>query len=344
MRLDRIAYTLVASIAIVVVLIYLKSILIPFVFAVIVWFLIREVKVLINRSRFGAEKLPNWIKNLVAFAAILGVIVVVSKLLANNVEQMSHSLPQYQANVEEVVAQINEVANIDLEQELRAYSGEADFSGVIRDVFNSLSAAVGEIFMVILYVLFLMGEERMLPIKFRKLYQDKESYKSAREVVDDINESIGRYLSMKTLVSLITGTLSYIALLIIGIDFPMFWAILIFLLNYIPTIGSLVATLFPAFMALLQFGEPTPALIVLVTVGGIQMIIGNYIEPRLMGRTLNISALVVLLALAFWGVIWGVTGMFLSVPVTVILIILFSRFPSTRAIAVLLSGDGDVNK
>ena len=121
-----------------------------------------------------------------------------------------------------------------------------------------------------------------------------------------------------------------------------FWAFLIFLLNFIPTIGSLIATIFPAAYSLLQFGEFSPALLVLVIVGTIQLVVGNIVEPRVMGSSMNISPLVTILALTFWGMIWGITGMILSIPIMVVLVIIFSQFESTRPIAILLSEKGEI--
>ena len=117
-----------------------------------------------------------------------------------------------------------------------------------------------------------------------------------------------------------------------------------FLLNYIPTIGSLVGTVFPAIFSLIQFGEFTPFLIVLFSVGAVQLVVGNLIEPKLFGKSLNLSPLVTILSLALWGQIWGVTGMILSVPITVILVIVFSQFEKTRPIAIMLSENGEIEK
>ena len=142
--------------------------------------------------------------------------------------------------------------------------------------------------------------------------------------------------------SFITGLGSYIALLFIGIDAPVFWAFLIFLLNYIPTIGSLIGTLFPAFFCLLQFGDLSSFLMVLGVVGTLQVIVGNLLEPKLMGNTLNISSFVAIFALSFWGTLWGITGMLLSVPITVIMVIIFSHFSSTRPVAIMLSEKGNI--
>ena len=140
-----------------------------------------------------------------------------------------------------------------------------------------------------------------------------------------------------------TGFGSYLILIMVGVDFAAFWGFLIFLLNYIPTIGSLLGVVFPSVLALVQFGTYTEPLIVLGACSAIQMTIGNFIEPRAMGSTLNVSPLVVILSLVVWGTIWGVVGMFLSVPITVALIIIFASFPATRPIAIILSRDGQVD-
>ena len=115
-------------------------------------------------------------------------------------------------------------------------------------------------------------------------------------------------------------------------------------MNFIPTIGSLIGTIFPAFFSLIQFGELTPFLIVLITVGVIQIIVGNFIEPKLFGKSLNVSPLITILSLAIWGTIWGITGMILSVPITVIMIIVFSQFEKTKKIAIILSENGEVDE
>jgi predicted PurR-regulated permease PerM len=143
-------------------------------------------------------------------------------------------------------------------------------------------------------------------------------------------------------VSFITGLASYLILWIIGIDFAFFWAFLIFLLNYIPTVGSLIGTVFPALIALLQFDSMRPAVLVLVLVGIVQVLVGNLLEPKLMGNSLNVSPLVVLLSLTLWGSLWGVVGMILSVPITVMMVIVFAQFESTKSVAILLSEKGNV--
>ncbi len=127
------------------------------------------------------------------------------------------------------------------------------------------------------------------------------------------------------------------------VDAPFFWALLMFLLNYIPTVGSLIATIFPAVFSLVQFGEFTPFLIILIGLGILEWFVGNVLEPKIMGNSLNISPLVTIIALVIWGQIWGITGMLLSVPITVTMVIICSQFKNTKAIAILLSENGELN-
>lgn len=193
---------------------------------------------------------------------------------------------------------------------------------------------------MLIYLIFILFEESTFQDKIKAMYPEESSYMKVDSLIRKIDHSISNYIAIKSLISLLTGTLSYIALLSIGVDAPFFWAFLIFILNFIPSIGSLIATVFPAFFALLQFGEFTPAVLVLIIVGAIQLVLGNLIEPRIMGTSLNISPLVVFLTLILWGMIWGVIGMLLSVPITVILIIIMAEFKGTRPIAILLSRRG----
>ena len=170
----------------------------------------------------------------------------------------------------------------------------------------------------------------------------KDQNEQVDKLLEKIGGSVSNYLRLKTLVSLVTGILSYIALWMIGVDAPEFWAFLIFILNFIPTIGSLVGTVFPAIFCLFQFGEFLPSILVLSIVGVIQLLVGNFLEPKLMGSSMNISPLVTILSLSIWGAMWGITGMILSVPITVIMIIILSQFERTKPVAIMLSEKGNI--
>ncbi len=335
-------YVFLIIVTIVVVLIYAQSIIIPFILAVLFWVLIRVIKKILTKIKF-ISKWPKWLLTLFSSLLILSFLALTVQMITVNIQELSETLPVYEANISRIANAINKQFNIDLFSILTEHAKNMNFGVLLSSLLSALTALFGNTFTVLLYLAFILLEEPIFPQKLKAMYPDKKKYNHVKNLVDKIDHSIGRYIALKTLTSLLTGFLSYFALLLIGIDAPLFWAFLIFVLNFIPTVGSLIATGFPVIFAVLQFGEFMPGFLVMGIVGAIQMVIGNFIEPRLMGNTLNISPLVVFLTLAIWGVIGGIIGMLLSVPITVIIIIIMSEFPSTRPFAVLLSQQGTLN-
>lgn len=342
--LSEIAYTLLTLICAVVILIYTEALLIPVIMALIIWFLIKGIRKTIARIRFVREKFPIWLQSTMAFLIINLIVVVLIDMLVVNMEALSQSIQLYEANIQNTVEKLNSSFGIELVSKMDNFMEGFEFTGLVSSLINVATAFFGDAFLIPLYVLFLLIEEKVFAHKLHAIYKDEQKFNKARAILDKIDKSISQYLTLKTLVSLLTGFLSYLALVVIGIDAPVFWAILIFIMNFIPTIGSLIATLFPAGFALLQFGEFGPFFYVLGAVGTVQVIVGNIIEPKLMGNSLNISSFVVMIALAAWGSIWGIMGMVLSVPITVMMIIIFSEVPSTQFIAIMLSEKGDLHE
>jgi AI-2 transport protein TqsA len=208
-------------------------------------------------------------------------------------------------------------------------------------VFTSVASSA---VLIALYVAFLFIEQEVFPQKITNLFPRAKSKELVIHVFQRITHDIQAYLGLKTLLGLTTSLLSWLIMRYVGLDFSDFWALLIFLLNYIPNIGAIIATFFPAMLALIQFSEPWTAGMVILGLVLIQFVMGNIVEPRFLSRSLNLSALVILMALALWGAIWGVLGMFLSVPITVMMMIIFSQFSATRPIAILLSQNGSIQQ
>jgi predicted PurR-regulated permease PerM len=344
MKASRITNSLLISFAVVIIFIYGKNLIVPFVLALILWFLIKEIRDLLNKVPYIKNKIPNPILNFLGFAVIFAVLGAVAKILSVNIQQLSDELPQYQANISKLTKVINANFNIDIVTSIKEMLGKFEYTNALSTLFNSITEIFGNALLILIYTIFLLLEEKFFATKIQAIYTQSEDQDDFQEILKKIDKSIGNYISVKTLTSLLTGFLSYIAMAIIGIEAPLFWAFLIFILNYIPTIGSLIATTFPAVFAMLQFGEVMPGIWVLIIVGAIQLIVGNYLDPKLTGNTLNVSPLIVILGLAFWGAIWGIIGMFLSVPITVMIIIILSEFPATQPIAILLTKNGNVVK
>ena len=342
METSKKIYAFLIVITSVLILIFAQSIIIPFILAVLFWFLIRVIKKILIKIKF-ANRLPEWVLTLVSSFFLLSTMLLIITMITKNIQQLSSTLPMYEANIHKITSALNTRFDIDAASMLKNFAKNFEFAGILSGLLSALTGLFGNAVTILLYLLFLLLEEKMFPLKIKAMYPNNKEHKRIDTIFNKIDKSISDYVALKTLISILTGVLSYIALLFIGVDAPIFWAFLIFILNYIPTIGSLIATVFPAIFALLQFGEFKEGFLVLGIVGSIQMIVGNFVEPKVMGNSLNISPLVVFLTLAIWGVMWGFTGMILSVPITVILIIIMSEFPSTRPFAILLSQDGKLN-
>ncbi len=329
-------YILLLTVLIVVVLVIGQDIIVPFILAILFWFIIRIIRGLLSKLIL-INRLPGWVLTSLATILFITVAGLFVSLITKNIQTLSEALPLYESNINFFVDSINSRYNVDLVQMITEYVADFDFAKILSGVFSALTSIFGDVFIVLIFLLFILLEESSFSKKLMAMYPKQEKYESVKSMIDKIGKSVSDYLGVKTLTSLLTGFLSFFALLIIGVDAPLFWAFLIFILNYIPTVGSLIATFFPTAFALLQFGDLSHGVLVLSIVGAIQIIVGNILEPRLMGSSLNISPLVVILTLIIWNAIWGVVGMLLSVMITVILIIVLAEFEGGRPIAILLS-------
>jgi AI-2 transport protein TqsA len=340
MVLNKIASTLIIFIATVVILIYGQSLLIPFLFALLLWFLVRKIKSQLDKVGFIKNKFPSWSKSLITSILLFFILWFISTTLSSSIRSLMLSYKIYESNILLITDKINESLGINLMDILKTHAGDINFGALLGSLINSLTYIISNAFMILLYAIFIFLEETHFSYKLQAIISSEDRRVMVNEILGKIEKSIADYIGLKTLINLIGGILSYIVLLIIGVDAPVFWASLIFLFNFIPTIGSLAGTAFPAIFSLIQFGTFTPCLLVLIFIGLIQLLVGNFLEPKLMGNSLNISILITILALAFWGTIWGITGMILSVPITVIMVIIFSQFENTKPIAIMLSEKG----
>ena len=342
MNLQKTAAVFIIILSTIFLLIYGQSILVPFILGMLLWFIGREIKNALDKIPFVKRYLPNWSKHILSLVLIITVLSFVSNIITSNINYLVQSLDKYEPNVDAIIGQLDSLLKIDVAAKLKDYSGNLQFGSILRSLFASLTDIISNAFMIILYAVFVLLEEDNFRPKLQAIFVEKDQSERVDMLLEKIGGSVSNYLRLKTLVSLVTGVLSYIALWMIGVDAPEFWAFLIFILNFIPTIGSLVGTVFPAIFCLFQFGEFLPSILVLSIVGLIQLLVGNFLEPKLMGSSMNISPLVTILSLSIWGAIWGITGMILSVPITVIMIIILSQFERTKPVAIMLSEKGNI--
>lgn len=341
MRSVSVAAGLIIAALIILLLIIGKTFLIPLFLAIVIWYLINAINDLVQGIPAVGRFLPDWLSKTIAASVILVFLYLVGILVSENIREMAAVAPEYQSNFWAQIENIfhrfgRELPDVD------TLLADLDIATILRQALGNVGGFVKGFVLVVIYVIFLLLEEKFFYRKLEELRLSNERRAKVIKILNHVNDAARTYILVKTFTSVVTGILSYAVLYWVGIDFALFWGFLIFLLNYIPTFGSIMATAFPSLLALVQFETLTPFIIILLAVVGIQLLMGSFLEPRWMGDQLNISPLVVLLSLTLWGIIWGPVGMLLCVPITIILIIIFSQFPSTRPIAVLLSKDGKV--
>lgn len=343
MNITRIASGIFIAMAVIALLILGKDFILPLILAILIWFLIKEIRKVLSKLPVVGSKTPEWVLSVLATIMLFVMSGLMIGMIVDNIESLSQNIDVYQSNFDLINLRFQKEYDINFSELFSTYLGDYDFSSIFTMLLNSISELFSRTFIIGFYVLFLFFEENVFRRKLQYLYPETAKFNDVSMTLDRISTAISKYISLKTLVSLITGVSSFIALLAIGVDTPIFWAFLIFILSFIPVVGALIAVLFPATIALFQFGDLTHFFMVLGIIGFIQLIVGNVLEPKIMGNSLNVSSLVVILSLSFWGMLWGITGMVLSVPITVIMIIFFAQFPNTKSLAIMLSEKGDVN-
>ena len=340
-RAVSISLITLATIAVFYVLVVGKAFLVPLAVAIMVWYVINAL------SRTYAKLIPwiadkNWATTLASIVSIGLFIMFAVDMVQQNIADVKAAAPHYQANFNILANKLIEEFNLEAMPNITKIINGIEFAPIISSLAGSFVSMINNILLVLIYVLFLMSEQSTFTNKIAAIFPNKERRNSIMSILSHTQEDIQTYLWIKSVTSTITGVVSYIVLLLVDVDFAGFWAFTIFLLNFIPIVGSIIATLFPAALALIQFETLYQFVIVLVGVGAIQLIVGNFLEPKLMGNSLNLSPFVVMMSLTLWGSIWGIAGMFLSVPITVMMLIVFAHFERTRYLAVLLSGDGSL--
>jgi AI-2 transport protein TqsA len=317
-----------------------KDLFIPLVIALIGVYLIKVIERFIGSLQVAGRRMPQVLALVLSFIAVIALSYLLFTIIADNAVRVAEHAPLYQVRLLKIQADLFSFAGMEQPPAMREFLRDVDFPGVLALVATNLAGLLKTATLILIFAVFLLIETRFIPSKIEALFPDPERRARVETLLRRIDANIQTYFGVKTLVSLVTALLSYALMRVLGLHFAEFWALLVFILNYIPTIGSIFATIFPSLLALVQFESLVPFVVLLVGITIIQQLLGSFIEPNLMGMTLNLSPLVVVISLIVWGIIWGVVGMFLCVPITVIIVIILANFPATRWVAVLLSKAG----
>jgi len=307
--------------------------------AIVVPFLLAAFLAIITSPPFiwmQKKGVPKVLALLFIIVAFLSVLFLIGVLIGTSVNDFTSNLPFYKEKLtNQTQALINwlvEKNYVKPDFQLTKILNPAAVLNVVANALNQLSGIFADGFLILFTVIFMSLEINTLPRKLKKVFNNPDKSLSQ---VNEIYQNINRYIGIKTLTSLGTGVLVYIFLLIVGVDYPLLWGVLAFVLNYIPTIGSIIAVIPPLLLSLVQLGF-IEAIVVLAGYITINTIIGNILEPKFMGMGLGLSTLVVFLSLVFWGWVLGPIGMILSVPLTITIKIALDSSEETRWLAVML--------
>lgn len=314
----------IATILLGAALSYTRSMMIPFVFALFLsYFVTPWVGILKTRWKF-----PHWLAVMGAIAALVGIMTFFVLVLRGSIITMIGSFYVY----EERLTLLTQVV-VDFFARFEIPLDEASIRARIRDlpVFSYLQSAAGtaitillDFLLVLVFLIFLVSGKG---IGIKKV-----------GIGAEIDDKIRNYILTKILSNLLTAICVWIVYFSVGLDFPLMFATLCFLLCFIPTLGSIIATILPLPIALMQYQEAWPVWAVLLLPTLVQIVIGNILEPKFLGRGLDLHPITILLSLMFWSLIWGIAGMFLAVPITAALKIVLDKHPLTHHFSEVLAG------
>jgi AI-2 transport protein TqsA len=315
-----------------------KVLLVPFLLAGFLGLITVRPMLWLQRHR-----VPAMAAALIIVMILMLILTVIGAIVGTSLAEFTSALPTYQARLDELERNLFEYlsAFLDDDSTIEGFRDIIDpgwAMSVVATTLNAVREVLTNILLILLTIVFILLEASGLPTKLRAvLGRSRESLETERDFLMD---NLGRYLGIKTLVSMMTGLCAGVLTWAIGLDFPLLWALLAFLLNYIPTIGSIIAAVPAVLLAVVQLGFGA-ALGTAVGFIAINILFGNFLEPRMMGRGVGISPLIVFVGIFFWGWIFGPIGMLLSVPMTMSLKMAFERDEQTRWISILLGSERD---
>jgi len=308
-----------------------QALLVPFLLSVFIAIIVGPVL-----SWLRNRGIPSWAALPILIVGLLIIGLLVGALLGSSMHDFSRSLPQYHENLKERLSFFSNIlSRLGITVADQAFL-EAVNPGVVMQFASKLLTGFGNIlsnsFLILLTVIFILLESSTFQVKLRNAFNPS---KTTLANLDRCLAEINRYMTIKTWISLGTGILVAVWLAVLGVDYPVLWGVLAFLFNYVPNIGSIIAAVPAVLLALIQLGASGAML----AAGGyivLNVVIGNVIEPRFMGKGLGLSTLVVFLSLVFWGWVFGPVGMLLSIPLTMTVKIVMSSMEETKWLATIL--------
>ena len=347
------AHSLIAAAAAVIIValsLYLlvvgEAILIPLVLAIFITYLLVAVAHGLQRIKIGGRGLPEGLALGAAALLFLLAIAVLVQLIAGNVRAVVEAAPAYQTRLESLLSDVNTYIATTFNRgkplTVTSVLDQIDLRAILARLAGVFQEVASNTFQILIYVAFLLLEVGTFDRKLTAMFPGEARQVVLRGTLRQIGHKIERYVLIKTGVSMLIGLLTFATLSMLQVDFAPFFGLLHFVLNFVPYVGAVVGITLPTLLALLQFGTIGKVVAVATVLCINQVVVDNMLEPKLAGKTLNLSPIIIVLGLSVWGTMWGIIGMVLSVPIMVIVMIILSQFPRTRPVAVLMSENGEI--
>ncbi|MDJ0859100.1 MAG: AI-2E family transporter [Dinoroseobacter sp.] len=331
---------LILAIAIGWLLLIGRSIILPILTSVIVVYVIVTASEALRKLP-GMNRLPQTVLRFAVLLVFTVIFAAMAVVVTSTVREIAAVAPIYEANLEGLLDMVAAQFHLDAQEvisEARAVTvDQIDLRRSVLTILGGFTSVGASVFLVMVYSAFMLAERGGFPAKIRAALKNEARADQVSEIISDMNQKIGQYLTTKTLINVVLGIISFVILSAMQVDFALFWAIVIALFNYIPYVGSYVGVALPVILSLAQFASVPTTLILLALLTGAQVFVANYLEPKLIGQQLNLSPLVVIVALVFWSSLWGISGAILAIPMTSVIAIVLSTFPETRFLAVMLA-------
>ncbi len=341
MQEQKVGYFLVVMASVVIILAGIKSasvVIVPFLLSLFIAIILTPAYTYLQ-----SKKIPSAIALLIVIGVFLVLLGLVAKLIGTSIADFSANTNMYTQKLTATYMSLaSSLQTYGVDIKIEEFLGLIDTKRIMTfstTIIQSIGSMFSNSFIVILTVVFMLLESGNFMDKIDFADGDKETVKH----IDTIAKKIKEYMVLKTLISLLTGFIIWIVLIIIGTDYAFLWAVLAFLFNFIPNIGSIIAAVPAVIITLVQLGS-MHALIVVLTYLGVNVVVGSIIEPKIMGKGLGLSTLVVFLSLLFWGWLLGIVGMLLSIPLTIMAKIIFDTHQKTKWISVLLGTGDNISK
>lgn len=339
-RVQAVALIIIAFAVVLFLLVQARFMLISLATAIVLFSLTSDAINFIGRQRIGPLRIPNWLASFAALLLISTLLLLLTSIVLSQINTVLTTTLAYTERAPQAIAALFSWLGPDAQLAVFDSVSNVNIAGYLRTMAGQAGNLMQATVLVILFVGFLFAERVWFATKLVNFVGDTVQADRVSRIVGSIIRRVNRYLFVKTMVSLVTGAMVWFVASLFFLELAVALGVITFILNYIPNIGSIIATCLVALVTYVQLSDAAPTLAIFLIVGTIQFVNGNVIDPMLMGRALRLSSFGIIISLAFWGAVWGIPGMFLSVPIMVGLMIVCSEIPALRPVAILLSREG----